>query len=769
MGQATINSGGPTGLYNVKISKYTGNASARQAAIASRLSALVGLISTATANVNAALSDLASAQNALDAAIAAMVDETTRKAVTDATANVIDKQQAVTRARMVYAGLVAEQQSIQKEQVRLTTAMGDESLAAWCADLTENLAVGATVGTAEINGEDGQIIILPGGSTTNALGKLQPTAVATSAGVFYNKAILPAWQKWKPTYRIGTIISIDYTSSKCDVGITSQYSEEQGLPINQAGVAWKSTEAAIPGFDEFAAKYPDFPLVTNTADTTLTMTAKLMRDMAAVQADVQNRFKYKLDKDQYGVLEKWDFMQEGGAGDCEDHSLVKAKKLLDLGYPASAIKIEVGKMPNGEGHAWLVVQTDQGDFILDNNYLTVVKSSVIPYTQRRRQTGITWGNTGIKLSDVPIEYMDGVNADAFIVGDRVVVAFTNQDWNQPKVIGFETNPRPGYALFSFVNNPYVTNRTICKYSLEGVLAETIITTVSGTSYVSMAGNKTGSAVCVVIHDTFGLPAPMTLVIDYYISQGKTSIVYDLWQGYISTYFAAIPKDYCSVHRMGEAFFDDYGLIYIPLAVYGGTFFIYSLLGFIVVNPADGSLVGEYWHNYGGSILAYPDGPSGGYVANGKVYLADMSDGIDGYPIVRILNQSNYSLDSTISLSGTMDTYAHAVCATADRIYAVYYSSENMYLKIFDETTHILQSTILLKSSGAWPSGASLTSASIFVVTNSLIIVLSAPVNSTTTRFNFTLAGVLIDTIEMTYKEYEQSFTLAKSNIVKGGL
>ena len=763
MGQATINSGGPTGLYNVKISKYTGNASARQAAIASRLSALVGLISTATTNVNAALSDLAAGQSALDAAIAAMVDETTRKAVTDATANVINKQQAVTRARMVYAALVAEQQSIQKEQARLTTAMGDESLAAWCADLTENLAVGATVGTAEINGEDNQIIILPGGSTTNALGKLQHAGVATGAGVFYNKAVLPAWQKWKPTYRIGTIISVDYTNSKCDVGITSQYSSEQGLSINQAGVEWVGASDNIQGFDDFAAKYPAFPLVTNTADTTLTMTANLMRDMAAVQADVQNRFKYKLDKDQYGVLENWDFMQEGGAGDCEDHALTKAKKLLDLGYPASAIKIEVGNMPDGTGHAWLVVQTDKGDFVLDNNYQQVVRSSQIPYSARRRQTGKTWHQKGIKLSDVPIEYMDGVNADAFIVGDRVVVAFTNQNWNQPKVIGFETNPQPGYAILSFVNNPYVTNRTICKYSLDGVLAETIITTVSGTSFVSMAGNKTGAAVCVVIHDTFGVPAPMTLVIDYYLSQGKTSFVYDLWQGYISTFFAAITKDYCYVHSMGEAFFDDNGLVYIPLAVYGNTFFIYALLGFIVVNPADGGLVGEYWHSYGGSIYNFPGSPSGGSVANGKIYLADISDGIDGYPIIRILNDSDYSIHSTISLSGTIDTYAHAVCATADRIYAVYYSSGNMYLKIFDEPTHSLQSSVLLKSSNEDAL------ASIFVVTNTLMIVLSAPVNSTTTIFNLTLAGVLIDTIEMTYKDYEQSFTLAKSNIVKGGL
>ena len=152
MGQATINSGGPTGLYNVKIVKDAGKSVARQTAITTRLADLVGLITMATTNVNTALAELASAQTTLNDAIAAMVDETTRKAVTDATTAVLTKQQSVSRARMTYASLIVEQQSLQKEQARLTTAMADESLSAWCADLTENLAVGATVGTAEING-----------------------------------------------------------------------------------------------------------------------------------------------------------------------------------------------------------------------------------------------------------------------------------------------------------------------------------------------------------------------------------------------------------------------------------------------------------------------------------------------------------------------------------------------------------------------------------------------------------------------------------------
>ena len=232
MGQATINSGGPTGLYSVKIVKDAGKSVARQTAITTRLADLAGLITMATTNVNTALAELASAQTTLNDAIAEMVDETTRKAVTDATTAVLTKQQSVSRARMTYASLIVEQQSLQKEQARLTTAMEDESMAAWCADLTENLATGATVGTAEINGEGDQIIILPGGATTNALGKLQHAGVSTGAAVFYNKALLPCWQKWKPTYRVGTITELDKEADTASVTLDVAVGE-QGLDINQ--------------------------------------------------------------------------------------------------------------------------------------------------------------------------------------------------------------------------------------------------------------------------------------------------------------------------------------------------------------------------------------------------------------------------------------------------------------------------------------------------------------------------------------------------------
>jgi len=42
---------------------------------------------------------------------------------------------------------------------------------------------------------------------------------------------------------------------------------------------------------------------------------------------------------------------------------------------------------------------------------------------------------------VPIEYME-CNSTPFEVGDRVLVEFQGRDWDQPKVIGFEADPRP---------------------------------------------------------------------------------------------------------------------------------------------------------------------------------------------------------------------------------------------------------------------------------------------------------------------------------------
>jgi predicted transglutaminase-like cysteine proteinase len=68
---------------------------------------------------------------------------------------------------------------------------------------------------------------------------------------------------------------------------------------------------------------------------------------------------------QFGVIERWTY-PDLGMGDCEDYVLLKRRKLMELGWPQSALLITVVRDENGEGHAILTVRTTRGDYILDN-------------------------------------------------------------------------------------------------------------------------------------------------------------------------------------------------------------------------------------------------------------------------------------------------------------------------------------------------------------------------------------------------------------------
>ena len=52
--------------------------------------------------------------------------------------------------------------------------------------------------------------------------------------VFWNAAVLPGWQKWKPTYRLGTITALDVEADTSSVTLDAAYSSAQGLNVNQA-------------------------------------------------------------------------------------------------------------------------------------------------------------------------------------------------------------------------------------------------------------------------------------------------------------------------------------------------------------------------------------------------------------------------------------------------------------------------------------------------------------------------------------------------------
>jgi hypothetical protein len=108
-------------------------------------------------------------------------------------------------------------------------------LSAWCADLSEDLT--GTVGTIEVPGERGTVLIQPGhegGASYNAGrdGILAPSVSLSPAAVFYDLAMKPGWQKWKPTYRFGTITALD--GDVCSVTLEGATNSETGLGVNQS-------------------------------------------------------------------------------------------------------------------------------------------------------------------------------------------------------------------------------------------------------------------------------------------------------------------------------------------------------------------------------------------------------------------------------------------------------------------------------------------------------------------------------------------------------
>lgn len=84
---------------------------------------------------------------------------------------------------------------------------------------------------------------------------------------------------------------------------------------------------------------------------------------------------YLTDQELYGVDDYWasagEVLRRGG--DCEDHALAKYRLLVDAGIPPENMKVVLAQdTSSGEEHAYLMVETADGNFILDNRIDQVV-------------------------------------------------------------------------------------------------------------------------------------------------------------------------------------------------------------------------------------------------------------------------------------------------------------------------------------------------------------------------------------------------------------
>ena len=144
------------------------------------------------------------------------------------------------------------------------------------------------------------------------------------------------------------------------------------------------TRAPI-GWIDFCTQYPRDCAGGPTEARDVVLSPRAWRDLAEVNAWVNNAIKPITDLDHWGVVEKWSYPDDG-YGDCEDYVLLKRRMLIEAGWPREALLITVVRDRKDEGHAVLTVKTDKGDFILDNQAENIVLWSDTGYRFVKRQS-----------------------------------------------------------------------------------------------------------------------------------------------------------------------------------------------------------------------------------------------------------------------------------------------------------------------------------------------------------------------------------------------
>ena len=136
--------------------------------------------------------------------------------------------------------------SLLKQKEYLLLIPQDAIASAWCADRTEGLS--GIVGTIEINGSPSDNVNIRPGYTDQAAylpardGQAMNILAMTPEQAFYNLAMMPGWQKWRPTYRVGAITSIDVDT--CSVRLDDANSSLKGAEYN-INQAWDLTNVGI--------------------------------------------------------------------------------------------------------------------------------------------------------------------------------------------------------------------------------------------------------------------------------------------------------------------------------------------------------------------------------------------------------------------------------------------------------------------------------------------------------------------------------------------
>ncbi len=130
------------------------------------------------------------------------------------------------------------------------------------------------------------------------------------------------------------------------------------------------------------------------------LTEASWNQLLAVNANANQSIVPVTDQDLYDVAEFWTY--PNGFGDCEDIALAKRRDLVNAGWPASTLLMAVVRQANGDGHAVLMVRTDRGDLVLDNQDGNINVWNATPYQFIKRQSQANPGQWVDMFDERPI-------------------------------------------------------------------------------------------------------------------------------------------------------------------------------------------------------------------------------------------------------------------------------------------------------------------------------------------------------------------------------
>jgi predicted transglutaminase-like cysteine proteinase len=136
---------------------------------------------------------------------------------------------------------------------------------------------------------------------------------------------------------------------------------------------------------QFCTRNPGACIGPMTPSREVALSQKSLTGLGHVNKWVNETIKPLSDLEHWGVAEHWSYPDDG-YGDCEDYVLLKRRILIQAGWPSDALLVTVVRDKNGEGHAVLMVITDKGDYVLDNQTNDILLWSRISYRFVKRQS-----------------------------------------------------------------------------------------------------------------------------------------------------------------------------------------------------------------------------------------------------------------------------------------------------------------------------------------------------------------------------------------------